>query len=215
MNQSDETAKSKLLPLCRTRWVERLNAFEVTLNLSLAVTEAFTDMVDNANKQWNRDTVTQVSALLKWFNFEFLNNLVITQKILAYTSSITTRLEFKGFDVMKAYEGIHLVIATLEKIQDKVDEFHHDYFVYAKELAIKIDIEVKKPCTCRRQRFRQNAVGTHNLSQEEEYFRINVTYYPIFRSNCYISMKSRFEGGQSLVVKGTMLIPACVITEPD
>ena len=28
-------------------------------------------------------------------------------------------------------------------------------------------------------------------------------------------MKARFEGGQSLVVKGTMLIPACVITKPD
>ena len=75
MNLSDETAKSKLLPLCRTRWVERLNAFEVTLDLSLAVTEAFTDMVDNANKQWNRDTVTQASALLKRFDFEFFINL--------------------------------------------------------------------------------------------------------------------------------------------
>ena len=28
-------------------------------------------------------------------------------------------------------------------------------------------------------------------------------------------MKARFEGSQSLVVKGTMLIPACVITKPD
>jgi hypothetical protein len=46
MNQSDETAKSKLLPLCRTRWVERLNAFEVSLDLSVAVTEAFTDIVE-------------------------------------------------------------------------------------------------------------------------------------------------------------------------
>ena len=148
MDLSDETAKSKLLLLCRTRWVERLNAFEVTLDLSLAVTEAFTEMVDNADKQWNRDTVTQASALLKRFDFEFLINLVATQKVLVYTSSITTRLQSKAFDVMKAYEEIHFVIAALETIRDKVDEFHHDCFVYAKELAIKMDIEVKKPRTC-------------------------------------------------------------------
>lgn len=28
-------------------------------------------------------------------------------------------------------------------------------------------------------------------------------------------MKTRFEGGQASVVKGTMIIPACVLTEPD
>ena len=95
------------MPLCRTRWVERLNALEVTLDLSVAVVGMFTDMVDNSDKQWNRDTVTQASALLKRFDFEFLINLVVTQKILAYTSSITTRLQSRDFDIMKAYEEIH------------------------------------------------------------------------------------------------------------
>ena len=41
MNLSDETAKSKLLPLCRTRSVERLDALEVALDLAQAVIEAF------------------------------------------------------------------------------------------------------------------------------------------------------------------------------
>ena len=45
---------------------------------------------------------------------------------------------------MKAYEEIHLVITTLEKIRNKVDEFHHECFVYAKDLAIKIEVDVKK-----------------------------------------------------------------------
>ena len=173
-------------------------------------------MVDNTCKQWNRDTVAQASALLKRFDFEFLINLVVTQKVLAYTSSITTRLQSRRFDIVKAYEEIHLVISTLEKIRNEVDEFHHDCFVYAKELSIKLGLEKKMPRTCQRQRFRQNAVGTSNLSQEEsaeEYFRINVTIP--FLDQVVASMKARFEGGQSLVVKGTMLIPSCVITNPD
>ena len=87
-------------------------------------------------------------------------NLVATLKILVYTSSITTRLQSRDFDIMKAHEEIHLVIATLEKIRNEVDKFHHDCFVYANELANRIDVEVKKPCTCQRQHFRQNAMGS-------------------------------------------------------
>ena len=45
---------------------------------------------------------------------------------------------------MKAYEDIQLVIRTSEQIRSRVDEFYHDSFVFAKELAAKIDVEVKK-----------------------------------------------------------------------
>ena len=69
--------KTKLVPLCRTRWVERLDALDVTLDLSEAVVETFIDMAQNVDKQWNRDTVAQASALLKRIDFEFLINLVI------------------------------------------------------------------------------------------------------------------------------------------
>ena len=83
-------------------------------------------MSENSDKQWNRHTVTQASSLLKHFDFDFLINLVITLKVLAYTSSVTTRLQSKGFDIMKAYQEIQLVTTTLEQIRRKVDEFHHD-----------------------------------------------------------------------------------------
>ena len=104
MNYCDETTKTKLVPLCRTCWVERLNALKVTLVLAPAVLETFTDMVENSDKQWNRDTMTQASALLKRFDFESVINLVITQKVLACTSSITTRLQSQGFDMMKSVQ---------------------------------------------------------------------------------------------------------------
>ena len=61
-------------------------------------------------------------------------------------------------------------------------------------------MEVKKPRNCQRQRFRLNAVGTANLSQEEaaeEYFRINTTIP--FLDQVLSRMKARFEDGQSLV----------------
>ena len=40
-----------------------------------------------ADRKWKRDTVTQATSLLKRFDFEFIMNLVIVQKIMVYTSS--------------------------------------------------------------------------------------------------------------------------------
>ena len=94
-------SKSKLIPLCRTRWVERLDALEVTIDLLEAVVDTFIDMTLNVNKRWNRDTVAQASALLKGIDFEFIMNLVVTQKVLAFTSSITTGLQKHGLGMVK------------------------------------------------------------------------------------------------------------------
>ena len=127
--------------------MERLNALEVTLDLSVAIIGAFT---------------AQASALLKRTDIEFLINLIVTQKVLAYTSSITTRLQSRGFDIVNVYEEIHLVIITLENTRNKVSFIM--IALYMQKLAMKADVEVKKPRTCQRQRFRQNAVGTYNLS---------------------------------------------------
>ncbi len=60
MNYREESTKTKLIPLCRTRWVERLNALEVTLDLAQAVSETFTDMVENSGS-WNRDCESSFS----------------------------------------------------------------------------------------------------------------------------------------------------------
>ena len=79
--------------------------------------------------------------------------------------------------------------------------------MFAKELAIKIDVDIKRPRTCHRQRFRQNAVGDEQSNEEqavEDYLRINVTI-PLV-DEVLESMKARFEGGQASAVKGTMLI---------
>ena len=44
-----DLSKSKLIPLCRTRWVERINSLEVTLDLMKAFTEALLEMYENVD----------------------------------------------------------------------------------------------------------------------------------------------------------------------
>lgn len=80
-----DLTKSKL---SKTRWVERLDALEVTIDLLEAVVDSLVEMNLNASWKWNRDTVSQASSLLKGIDFEFNINLVTTQRVSAYTSSI-------------------------------------------------------------------------------------------------------------------------------
>ena len=76
----EASLKNKLLPLCRTRWVERINAFEVTIDLMEAIVDTFAAMSQNLDRHWNKDTVSQATSLAKSIDFEFVINLVITQK---------------------------------------------------------------------------------------------------------------------------------------
>ena len=41
-----DTLKTKLLPLCRTRWVERIDALETTLDLLKAIVGTFSYISD-------------------------------------------------------------------------------------------------------------------------------------------------------------------------
>lgn len=208
-----ETLKSKLLPLCRTRWVERINALEVMLDLLEPVVDTLTEIALNANGGWNRDTISQAASFLKSIDFDFIINLVITQKTLSFISGITTSLQKKGIDMGTVFNDVQLVIRLLEQSRKNVESFHHDCYDEACSLARNIDVDIKKPRTCRRQTLRQNAPVTTELSpaeQVKEYYRCNVTI-PII-DELSMSLTHRFCEGQQTVMNGIMLLPSSTIT---
>ena len=217
VQQYSNSLKSKLLPLCQTRWVERINALEVALDLLETVVNVFINICENSNK-WNRDIVNLASSLLKSIDFEFVANLVILQKALSFTSGLTTGLQKRGIDLADSCEQVELLIRTLKRIRDKVDEFHHDCFTDACKICDKLGIEIKMPRICKRQAHRLNAVpvssgSNHTYQQEEDYFRINVTIP--FIDELIQQLLDRFSKTQLSVLKGVMLLPSSVITEPN
>ncbi len=129
----------------------------------------------NTGGHWNRDTISQANSFLKSIDFEFLINLLTAQKVLSYTSGITTELQKGGLDLADA---VKLVIRMLESVRTTVSSFHHTVFIEAYEIAQKIDVDVR---TCGRQINRRNAIASHSeqLSEQqlvEEYYRINPIY---------------------------------------
>ena len=143
-----DAQKSKLLPLCATRWVERLDALEVTLDLIKGIMDTLADMVQHTHRQWNKETITQAFALLTRLDFEFLVNLIITQKALAFTSGVTSRLQQRGIDVVEPYQHVQHVIRTLQNVRGQIDSYFHDWFEEATDLARKLNIEVTAMKLC-------------------------------------------------------------------
>ena len=131
--------------------ISSIAKIEVALDLIEAVIETLSEMSQNLDKKWNRDTVAQSSSLLKSLDFEFIINLVLTQKILAYTSGITTGLQTRGIDLADASGQVKLVIRALSRVRQDVEMFHHTCYDEACRMANKIDVDIKRPRICGRQ----------------------------------------------------------------
>ena len=87
------TLKTKLLPLCRTCWVERIDALETTLNLLEEIIGTFSHISDNSDRSWNQESAIRAFSLVKRIDFKFITNLLITQKVIDFTAGITTSLQ--------------------------------------------------------------------------------------------------------------------------
>lgn len=89
-----EEKRRKLKELCRTRWVERHQAFEVFIDPFIPTICCMEAITHAPSDNWNRDTRSDAnSLLLAMSRFPFIVSLVLTQKVLSYTKRITVKLQ--------------------------------------------------------------------------------------------------------------------------
>lgn len=79
------------LNLCRTRWVERHNAFEVFVNLYKPLITCF-ETIATETSNWNRETRQDANSLLhSLLRFPMLVALIITREILLITKGLSIK----------------------------------------------------------------------------------------------------------------------------
>ena len=77
-----EEKRRKLKEMCRTRWDERHDAYDVFIDLFLPIVSCLEEIVRAPTTAWNRDTRTEAqSFLLALSQFSFLVTLLVTQRI--------------------------------------------------------------------------------------------------------------------------------------
>ena len=92
---------NKLIDVCRTRWVLRLDGLDRFYDMFVAIAEALFAIRDNADKEWDNSAGDAYALASVCTNFDFIMTLVIVRNCLAYTRSATIQLQGAHIDIIK------------------------------------------------------------------------------------------------------------------
>ena len=130
-----EEKRKCLKEMCRTRWVERHEAFEVFSDLFLPIVSCLEEMVNSTQSDWNRETRSDANSyLLALSQFSFIVALHVTERVLSYVKGLSVKLQGRSIDVAHAYQDISMVKAALQEARRGIDTFHE--IIYSDAVAL-------------------------------------------------------------------------------
>ena len=111
---SHHEKRKKVKDMCRTRWVERHEAFEVFLDMFMPITCCLEEIANSSPADWNSETRSDAqSFFLTIFRFLFVVALVLTEKVLSYIKGLSVKLQGRYVDVVRAHNTIENVWLSL------------------------------------------------------------------------------------------------------
>ena len=148
---------SKLKDLCRTHWVQRLDAFSVFSTLYQSVLVCLENICHDGLGSWSSNSITDANTLKQAISStNFIASFVITNSSLQYLHSLTVNLQGSSTDIIQAVKEIGNVTTTIQKIMDDFETYHDKWFI---EIEKMCDIAGKVPSTprtCSRQAHHSN-----------------------------------------------------------
>ena len=198
----------KLKSICKTRWVERHEAFEVFIDLLEPLICCLEDIKDSTD--WNRESRSDAqSLLLALTHFPFIVALVIAKDVLAYTKALSIKLQGRFVDVVSAYNQINFVKTTLQCARDDVDSVHARIYETALEIATKVGVDESMPRISKRQQHRANVPS----SDPTEYYKRVLTIPTL--DYLITEMDGRFHHDIASIVCQIMLLLPSTIAESE
>lgn len=203
--------RTKLKSICKTRWVERHEAFEVFVDLFVPLVCCFEDIKNSTLADWNRETRSDAQSLfLALTRFPFIISLVITKDVLAYSKALSVKLQGRYVDIVSAYNHISYVLTTLKQAREDVEAVHSRIYDRAVHLASSVNVVESLPRTTNRQQHRSNAPATTS----SEYFKRTITI-PAF-DHLIAEIDTRFSHDSSSVVcQAALLLPSAIVKSEE
>ena len=152
--------RTKLLGLCKSRWIQRHDALENFDQLFATLIVVFEDIKDSSTG-WNRETVTDATTLLHCISkFEFVMAFTAMFKVMSIVKGLNVKLQLSSTDISKAYKDVNRTCQGLQHFRDNMSEHSDRWFKYAaekvREAVWESDYEPSLPRRCGRQRNRAN-----------------------------------------------------------
>ena len=123
-----DSAVSRLKDLCRTRWVQRIDALSVFQTLHPSIVACMQTICCDGRGLWSADSVTDAQGIqLAITTTEFLSALVITNSCLKYLQALTLNLQAEAKDIVEAVQEISNVKAALQDVRDNITSYHSQW----------------------------------------------------------------------------------------
>ena len=100
----ESPSRCKLIYCCRTRCVQRIDAFEVFLQFYPSVVDTLLRISENKGSHWNHDTTSDASCYLSPISqFKFIFTLNVVSSVLQYAKPLTVELLKRDIDIASAF----------------------------------------------------------------------------------------------------------------
>lgn len=123
--------QKNLLAMCETRWVHKHEAIVRFTEIYSAIVHALEKLQSSHNKETSQQAVQMLNTLR---SSNFVMCLVILQKVMSYTLSLSKQLQAINTDLITAFSHVDNVINALQLLRDKVDEEYPHLYEKAKVL---------------------------------------------------------------------------------
>ena len=148
-NAQPESKVLKLKDLCRTRWIERIDALDRVKKIHYSLVVCFESISTEGSSLWSADSVPDASTLLLAITTtEFISALVITNECLQYLRGLTTSLQEEAKDIVQAVSKINTLTASLKEIREQVDYYHSRWYETVSEMCDKVGTTPSMPRIC-------------------------------------------------------------------
>ena len=128
----ESPSRYKLIDCCRTRWVQRVDAFEVFLQLYPFVVDTLLRISENEGSHWNHDATSDASRYLSAISeFKFIFTLNVVSSVLQYARPLTVELQKRDIDIASAFQMVQLLRTTLNDIRNNIDRHHNIWYMEA------------------------------------------------------------------------------------
>ena len=197
---------SRLIDVCRTRWVARIDGMEIFIELFPAIVSSLEAVKDNADGSWNSESIRDASALYHAsIEFGFIVSLVVVSRLLEVTRPLTKQLQAPDMDVVKCVEKVTLLFAILKRLRQEIDPRYLCWYEEVVSLAATVGTSPKKPRTASIQRNRSN-IPSDTVS---EYYRRNITIP--FMDHLISQISTRFCDRNIVALDGFYGLPCEVV----
>ena len=200
-NNDNKITKSKIKPLCETRWVERHTSLEDFRHLYEPLLDCLQFILTTTG--WDMKTTTEANGLFcQITSTKFISAFVTCSYIFGYTKALSVKLQSSNIDVAQAYSEITTIIDVLRSVREDAETEFSKLFEDMKVMSVQAGVEITIPRRCGRQTLRNNIPS----DIPEVYYRRTI-FIP-FLDKIISELETRFSQLAKCATRAMHLIPS-------